>query len=252
MAGAITWRNEAIQRLTDRLSGRTTKHFFGGVVEEEHPLITIDGDNGIHRRTDNPCQARPALAQLTLGSRPLGNLGFQLAGVLQAVAVKGSVVVSDGHLCRHGDRQLLVLLAEGIHTELVRQACPAIDVFTHRQGRNQERSGAGQSFGQPQRGWSRGDIAETNCPALFHYGGEDAAFQQSCSQRRRIFQFEADNAQVSNLTSVAVQQHDQRPTGADDFPSHRTVAVEELHGITFPGEVCAQLNQRGQFSVRVA
>src|SRR6185436_17832438 len=119
-------------------------------------------------------------------------------------------------------------------------------------GRNQERCGARQFVGETEGGGSRGYIAKANCSALVGQGFENARFQQSCSQRRRVFYVEPDRGQVLNGIALFFHERHQSPTRSDDLSSHGTVTDKELDGIALSRKIVAKLHERLEFSVRIA
>ncbi len=46
-------RQEAVERLADRLGRRAAEHGFGGRVEQHDPLLGVEGNDGVHRRDDD-------------------------------------------------------------------------------------------------------------------------------------------------------------------------------------------------------
>jgi hypothetical protein len=69
-----TGRNELLQRLSDRVGKRTVKHPLRRVVEQHDLLLVIHGDNGVHRRSDDPFKLHPLKLQLLLGPLATGDI----------------------------------------------------------------------------------------------------------------------------------------------------------------------------------
>ena len=62
--GANRVRQEAVQRLAERVPGGTAEHLFGGLVEDDDALALVEGDDGIHGRSHDAGKALGADAQL--------------------------------------------------------------------------------------------------------------------------------------------------------------------------------------------
>src|SRR4029077_7483924 len=58
------FRDEAADVSADRVASLTGEHLFRGRVENDDPLILVDGDDGVHGRLDNTLQAVLALPKL--------------------------------------------------------------------------------------------------------------------------------------------------------------------------------------------
>ena len=60
--------DEAVDRAAHSLGRRAAEHLLGRRVEQHDALLLIDGDDGIHRRVDDPGQPLAALGQRLFGS----------------------------------------------------------------------------------------------------------------------------------------------------------------------------------------
>ena len=74
--------NEPLQGLPEGLCHGALEHLGRGRIEEDHALVAIDADNGVHRRFDNAQQPQPALLQRAFHLQPRGDAGLQRAGTL--------------------------------------------------------------------------------------------------------------------------------------------------------------------------
>src|SRR5260221_875440 len=76
MRGAESPRNEAIERLAERFSGRGAERLFRRAVEHENTLVLVDGDDGVHSRADDAGEQRLAVVGDGAGERiRLANVG---------------------------------------------------------------------------------------------------------------------------------------------------------------------------------
>src|SRR5436853_6562478 len=70
MSRTKAFGDKAIKQLSNGFGGCAAKHFFGGAIEDEYPLLAINSDNGVHCRVNDSGQSCLAVAQL-LFSAPL-------------------------------------------------------------------------------------------------------------------------------------------------------------------------------------
>jgi hypothetical protein len=63
VGGAEASWDETVERLPDGFLGGTLKEFFGSAIEQEDGLLTINSDDGIHCRIDDPGQSRLTLTR---------------------------------------------------------------------------------------------------------------------------------------------------------------------------------------------
>src|SRR5258707_5568046 len=75
VSGAEAFRNEAVERLSDRIFRRKEEHLFSAAVEEDNALLVINGDDRIHGRADYTGKLLLAAAQFLLSLLGLRDVG---------------------------------------------------------------------------------------------------------------------------------------------------------------------------------
>src|SRR5258706_15693007 len=106
VSSAETFRNKALEWLSDSIFSREKEHPLGRAIEEYDALLVVDGDNCIHRGTDDPGKLLLAAAQILLGSFALSNVHH---GAMKTHPVAGCVAIDPSPRLQPAKRSVFLL-----------------------------------------------------------------------------------------------------------------------------------------------